>query len=244
MKELKYIISDDIFTQFPGYTRGVVLAYNLNNTGLHEDLRVMLRDAEDSVRNNLSIENLVEHPRINSWREAFRSFGVKPGKFRSSIEAMTRRVLHGDELPSINPLVDIGNILSLRHIVPTGGHGIDDVSDDIYLRHATGDEEFIPFGSDQVEHPLPGEIIFTEGNTVLTRRWSWRQANHTLTLPATSSIEFNVDGLPPVQVEEVEMICRELSELIDRFCGGQIKYDILSQQNPQMTFMKQVQNGE
>ncbi len=33
---------------------------------------------------------------------------------------MARRVAKGQELPSINALVDIGNVLSLRHLVPLG----------------------------------------------------------------------------------------------------------------------------
>ena len=111
---------------------------------------------------------------------------------------MARRALRGDELPAINALVDIGNIISLRHLIPAGGHAIDVLKGDIELRFATGDEEFVPFGTNDLEHPLPGEVIFVEGSIVLTRRWTWRQANHTLTLPETQAIEFNVDGLPPV----------------------------------------------
>jgi hypothetical protein len=37
----------------------------------------------------------------------------------------------------------------------------------------------------------------------MTRRWSWRQGVHTLTLPESTSIEFNVDGLPPETSFEV-----------------------------------------
>ena len=119
-----------------------------------------------------------------------------------------------------------------------GGHAIDVVKQDLFLRPATGEEEFVPFGSEQIEHPKPGEIIFVEGNTVLTRRWSWRQANHTLTLPETRAIEFNVDGLPPVSESEVEDICQETMHLIERFCGGQMRYEILSRQNPRIKLIE------
>ena len=152
----------------------------------------------------------------------------------SSEPNMVRRALRNQELPTINALVDIGNVLSLRHLAPTGGHAIDVVTQDIALRPATGEEEFVPFGSEKVEHPLPGEIIFAEGNTVLTRRWTWRQANHTLTLPTTTAIEFNVDGLPPVPVAEVEEICQEVAELIGRFCGGRSRFELLTQENPRI----------
>jgi DNA/RNA-binding domain of Phe-tRNA-synthetase-like protein len=155
---------------------------------------------------------------------------------------MVRRALRNQELPSINALVDIGNVLSLRSLVPTGGHAIDVVRQDLTLRPATGEEEFVPFpagelrtgSSAAVEHPLPGEIIFAEGNMVLTRRWTWRQANHTLTLPTTTAIEFNVDGLPPVDRSEVEGVCGQVIELIERYCGGRSRYEVLSPQNPRI----------
>jgi DNA/RNA-binding domain of Phe-tRNA-synthetase-like protein len=234
MKELHYSIADEIFARFPGYARGVVLAYDVANGESSSEVVSLLRDAEASVYNQLKIETIAEHPRIKSWREAYRSFGARPSEFRSSIEAMARRALRHDSLPSINALVDIGNAVSLRYLVPTGGHAIDVLTQDIALRPAKGDETFTPFGSEQAESPLPGEIIFAEGNIVLTRRWTWRQANHTLTLPTTKAIEYNVDGLPPIPVSEVDEICRRVMDLIRRFCGGRARYEILTREHPRI----------
>jgi DNA/RNA-binding domain of Phe-tRNA-synthetase-like protein len=234
MKELYYTISDEIFRRFPGYVRGVVIAHEVTNSASPEELIRLLRTAEASARQRLDLDLLAEDSRIKSWREAYRSFGAKPSEFRSSIEAMLRRVLRNDSLPAINALVDIGNVVSLRYLVPVGGHAIDVVEENIELRLASGGEDFIPFGSDELEHPLPGEIIFAEGNTVLTRRWTWRQANHTLTLPQTRAIEFNVDGLPPVPPAEIEQACKEIVELVSRFCGGAIHFELLSQNHPRI----------
>ncbi len=231
-KDLNYTISNEIFAKYPGYVRGVVRAYGVTNGPSSDELVALLRKAEAHVRNHLKTEDLAEHPRMVSWREAYRAFGAKPTKFRPSMEAMARRVLKQQEIPSINALVDIGNIVSLRLLVPAGGHAIDVVEQDVALREAVGDEEFTAFGSDQVENPLPGEIILVEGKTVLTRRWTWRQANHTLVLPTTTDLEVNVDGLPPVEVSEVEDGCRQIIELIERFCGGNADYEVLSQENP------------
>ena len=182
----------------------------------------------------MSLEEVATHPKIGSWREAYRSFGAQPSKFRSSIEAMVRRVLRDQEMPLINTLADIGNAVSLKYLVPTGGHAIDVVTKDISLRPATGKEEFVAFGSDEVEHPLSGEMIFAEENTVLTRRWTWRQANHTLLLPTTRAVEFNIDGLPPVSVSEVREISGEVAELIKQFCGGRVHVELLTRENPRM----------
>ena len=229
-----YSIENDIFTMFPGYCRGVVLAFDIKNNDSPPELTAMLRDAEASLRNMINKDEIASYPKINSWREAYRAFGAKPAKFRSSIEAMVRRVLNDNELPSINTIVDIGNIISLRHIVTAGGHAIDEVSGKISLRKATGEEEFTAFGTDKSENPEPGEIIFTEGNTVLTRRWSWRQAVHTSTQKSSTAVEMNIDGLQPVTKDEVDKICREVMDLIQKYCGGKLRYEILSEENPEM----------
>lgn len=230
MVERSYTVSADIFQRFPGYVRGVVVAHDVTNRASPDDLIGMLRDAEGSIRSRLSLAQVAEHPRIKSWRDAYRSFGAKPSEFRASIEALVRRVLRDEPLPSINALVDIGNLVSLQHLVPAGGHAIDVLNGDIALRFATGTEEFVPFGSDQTERPLPGEVVFVEGDTVLTRRWTWRQANHTLTRLDTRAVVFNVDGLPPVSPAEVDEACREIAELVGPFCGGRTRQGLLSQE--------------
>ncbi len=234
MSKLSYSISPEIFDKYPGYARGVVLALGVHNGAASEKLIQLLREAEASLRAKANVETIAEHPRIKPWREAYKAFGAKPSEFRSSIEAMARRVLRNDQLPSINALVDIGNMVSLQHLVPVGGHSIDDLTQDISLRLATGEEDFVPFGSTEVEHPLPGEVVFVAGTTVLTRRWTWRQANYTLTLPETSNIEFNIDRLPPIELEEVHAIANQVMGLVEEFCGGKMRYEILNSEHMQM----------
>ena len=151
---------------------------------------------------------------------------------------MARRVINGNELPSINALVDIGNIISLRRLIPVGGHSLNNVSQEISLRAASGEEEFIPFGSDQMEHPDKGEFIFTEGDHVLTRRWVWRQSNHTLTELTTTFIEFNLDGLPPVKENEIKETGIELADLVKQFCGGEFSQQVLTRENPKISIDK------
>lgn len=227
-------IDPQIFEKFPGYVRGVVVAHGLNNGPSSPELIDRLRQAEDGLRVRLSMDSLIEDPHIKSWREAFRIFGAKPSDFRPSIESLVRRVLHGDSLPSINALVDIGNILSLKYLLPVGSHSLNHLGQDLILKVATGDESFTAFGSERVEQPLPGEIIYAEGNIVLTRRWVWRQSNHTLTLPETTSIEFNVDGLPPVHLSQVEKACGDLMDWVKEYCGGSSRFEVLTREHPQI----------
>jgi len=231
---IEYFISEEIFNLHPRYERGVVVIDGVLNGDSPPELRQMLRDTESYIQETLSLETIAGHPRIAAWREAYRTFGAKPSKFHSSIESLVRRALHGKQLPSINALVDIGNILSLRHLVPIGGHALDEVTQDLALCLATGEESFTPFGSEHVEHPDPGEVIFVEDNVVLTRRWTWRQAVHTITLPETKIIEFNVDGLPPVTHADIVTVCEAVQSLVTLFCGGNSRYEILNKPHPKM----------
>jgi DNA/RNA-binding domain of Phe-tRNA-synthetase-like protein len=214
-----------------------VLATGVHNGASSAELIGLLRQAEESVRARLNLETLAEQPALKSWREAFRAFGAKPADFRPSIEAMARRVLRGDPLPSINAIVDIGNVISLRHLLPAGAHAIDHLTGDISLRLADGNEDFVALGSQDgaaPEHPLPGEVIFAEGSTVLTRRWVWRQGSHTLTLPESTMIEFNIDGLQPTSLDEVNEAGKATAALISQFCGGQMHWEVLTETHSRM----------
>lgn len=70
MNDLYYTVSADLFQRFPGYVRGVVIARDVTNRPSPEDLIRMLREVEESVRGRRDIQNVAEHPRLKSWREA------------------------------------------------------------------------------------------------------------------------------------------------------------------------------
>jgi len=209
-----------------------VVAHGVNNPKSSPGLIGLLRDAEESVRARVRIEDLAAYPHFRPWREAFRWFGAKPSEFRPSVEALVRRVLRGQPLPEISSLVDIGTITCLRHLVPVGGHALDDVRNNIALRLASGDEIFIPFGSDVPEHPLPGEVILAEGSSVLTRRWVWRQAVHTLVTPETKNVIFNIDVLREATPDEINGMSYDVESLVQQYCGGEILVDALSAKHP------------
>jgi DNA/RNA-binding domain of Phe-tRNA-synthetase-like protein len=234
MAGITYTITSEIFDRFPDFIRGVVLVVGTNNQSSPPKLVQMLREAEEHLRKELQEIGVADHPRLVIWREAFRSLGIKPTEFRPSIDAMARRVMRGDSLPSINALVDIGNIISLSYLLPTGCHAIDKLKGDIFLRQASGSETFTAFGSVDVEHPDPGEFIFTEGDHVLTRRWIWRQSNHTLTELSSTAVEYNLDVLPPSGIPELDAACRDIEALVSQFCGGRISRHVLSRTAPSL----------
>ncbi len=172
-----------------------------------------------------------------AWRDAYRQFGAKPSEHRSSIEALARRVLKPSSLPDINPLVDIGNLLSLRYRLPAGVHPIGEDTTSIELREANEHDRFLPNVGEETETIPPGEIVLTEGARVLTRRWTWRQAGDTRTLPTTSTVFFNIDGLPPTSEEQVTAAIADAIDLVGRYCGGtRVGHAVLDATRPSAVF--------
>lgn len=64
-------------------------------------------------------EGIAAHPTAAAVRRLFRQAGCDPTRYRPSSEALLRRVLKGEELPAIHPLVDLNNCLSLELVVPS-----------------------------------------------------------------------------------------------------------------------------
>jgi DNA/RNA-binding domain of Phe-tRNA-synthetase-like protein len=64
------------------------------------------------------VEALAAVPVVAAVRRLFREAGTDPTRYRPSSEALLRRVLKGEELPAIHPLVDANNCLSVARVVP------------------------------------------------------------------------------------------------------------------------------
>ena len=58
------------------------------------------------------------HPTVAALRRLFRAAGCDPTRYRPASEALLRRLVKGDPLPEIHPLVDLNNCLSAELAVP------------------------------------------------------------------------------------------------------------------------------
>ena len=226
MAAFQYSISPQVFSTFPGYVRGVLVFDQLRNDCVKSDIAQLLREAEQQARDGLP-GNVAEMPAVVAWRTAYRSFGAKPAEHRSSIEALLWRVVKGDEIPSINTLVDIGNIVSLRHGLPAGMHPLPLGGFDVELRPARDGDVFITSEGHEPEAVPAGEIVFANQTDVLTRRWTWRQSVTTRTLAETTRVFFNIDGLPPTGMDEVRHAMQDAQNLVTKYCGGRLVASVL-----------------
>lgn len=91
----------------------------LETTGGGGDELARLRESVPAaLRDSLDRDQLATHPPVAALRRLFKQAGCDPSRYRPSSEALLRRLLRGDELPAIHPLVDLNNSLSARLACP------------------------------------------------------------------------------------------------------------------------------
>ncbi len=228
-------VADEIFERFPAVVLGVVIAHGIDNSGESGHVREQLRREEAQTAGRFAGLQVSEHPQIAPWREAYRAFGAKPKDNPSSIENLVRRVLKGQPLPQINPLVDIYNTISLRFVVPAGGEDLDAIVGDVRLAFAGADEAPVRLlGEAEERPPHPGEVIYKDDVGAICRRWNWKEADRTKLTARTTRVFLVIEGLPPVGRALVEQAADELADLIRAHCGGHVASAIVDRQQRQV----------
>jgi DNA/RNA-binding domain of Phe-tRNA-synthetase-like protein len=147
---------------------------------------------------------------VATWREAYRAFGAKPQRTRNSLEALLRRAASG--LPRVNRLTDVYNAVSVLHQIPLGGEDLNRYTGAPRLLRATGTERFdtVADGTEVIEPPDSGEVVWCDDAGVTCRRWNWRQARRTRLRDDTTAALFVLDALDPMTDEALHATADDL----------------------------------
>lgn len=223
----------DITNAFPDYRVAVVVAEGL---AIAPDrpaaLDALIAQREAAARAAWGGTELSQIPGVAAWRAAYKGFGIKQTRYRSSVERLVKNVLAGRPLARVNAFVDLYNAVSLAHVLPLGADDLDRVTPPLAFRYAREDDSFLdmaeagrqPQASQEPEAPKPGEVVYADAAHVLCRRWNWRQDARTLITPATTravvTVQANGAG-------DVSAAADDLIDLVAEFCGGRCRAVIL-----------------
>jgi DNA/RNA-binding domain of Phe-tRNA-synthetase-like protein len=83
-------------------------------------------------------------------RAMYRDVGLDPTRRRPSSEALLRRVVRGEGLPTVNVLVDVCNWCSLELQLPYGVYDLARIVEDVELRLGAAGEEYAGIRKDVV----------------------------------------------------------------------------------------------
>ncbi len=211
---MDFCIEPQVFDVLPALCVGVVEVHGLDNSvearpEVDALLDTAVADAQARLEGGAKAS---DDPRVQPYREAFHALGMSPSRYPSSNIALLRRIAKGKGLWHVNPLVDLGNAISIKYGLPLGEH-VMGASDTLDLRFSRPGDVFVELGACEADPSLaPGELVYAVGNLVHTRRWTWRQSENGKVGRASGlDLLFPIDGFLGVNDGQVTAACEELA---------------------------------
>lgn len=222
MNEFQY--DPRLLETFPQIQAGVIVIDGLQNGPSSSELQAYAQATQQAKLQAIGTQALSDLPSIAAWRQAFRKFGVDPTQYRNAAEALLRRITKKGEIPTINALVDLGNLISVEYALPVAVIDLDKIAGGITVCFADGSEQFTDLGQSVSEHPAVGEVIFLDqARTVHARRWCWRQNLNSAAQPQTTRALIVIEALhedgAAVLAQAVPHFVRDLTQWV----GGNLQ---------------------
>lgn len=166
------------------------------------------------AKQRIAISAESELREIQAWRRAFAKMGLKPTQYRCASEALLRRLRKESDLPSVHPLVDLCNALSVAFAIPIAAIDLDRIGGNLQVRPAVGTEIYETFTGD-IEHPDVGEIIFADDDGhAHARRWANRQSGYSAVMNRTTRALIVAEGMHDTAAADVAELMATLRTTI------------------------------
>ena len=223
----------DILTRYPQIVGGAILARNVTNGPTPARLQELYQAEQQSVIQRIGSTPLSQIESLAAWRHAFRGFGVDPTQYRSAAEALLRRLTKKGDIPSINLLVDLGNLVSIRYALPVAVFERRALQGTVTVHFADGSERYSELGESAEAHPEPGEVVFSdETKLVVARRWCWRQSEPSAAVTQTQECLITIEAHHATGRNDIEAALHDLLALLQEFAGGTSSSTILDAHHP------------
>jgi DNA/RNA-binding domain of Phe-tRNA-synthetase-like protein len=99
-------------------------------------------------------------PQIEATRRAYKALGKDPARYRGSAEALLRRVVAGKDLPQVNNVVDVINLVSIESRLSVGLYDLAHVAGEIVFRPGRAEESYKGIGKYDLN--LDGLPVFSD----------------------------------------------------------------------------------
>jgi DNA/RNA-binding domain of Phe-tRNA-synthetase-like protein len=224
---------EDIWRAFPQLAAGVVYVQGIDSSqDVSGEVAALLQAARS--KHGESVES--ELPAIQAWRRAFATLGLKPTQYRCAAESLLRRLRLEGYVPSVHPLVDICNAVSILYAVPIAVFDVAKVSGCLEVRHARGNEIYTPFSGPD-EAPEVGEVVFADAsNRAHARRWTNRQSGFSAVSLSTSSALIVAEALHETAAADVRAVLDTLGPLVTAMAGDGMRTAMMRRAGDQFDY--------
>jgi DNA/RNA-binding domain of Phe-tRNA-synthetase-like protein/ankyrin repeat protein len=191
---MKVRIDKSIVQKFPNTKIGYIVA-KLNIVKSLPYVEGLKKTLPSSLANRgINKQNLASTHYVSQWRQTYKTFGVNPKQFKSSVEALTRRVISGQSVWKISSAVDLYNCCSVLSSFPMGGYDISKLHGDIQLRFGSEGETFMPLGASEPVAVQNQHVIYSDDDRVICWLWNYKDSQDTCIDENTKYAVFFVDS--------------------------------------------------
>ena len=221
----------EIINRYPSIVGGVIYAREMTNGPTPPQLQAAFQAEQQATLQRIGDTPLSQIPSLAAWRGAFRAFGVEPTQYRSAAESLLRRLTKKGDIPSINTLVDLCNLVSIHYALPTAVFDIRAINGTLTVHFANGSERYTTLGQNETDHPDVGEVVFSDDTgLVMARRWCWRQSEQSAAQPDTTSAIITIEAHHANAHQDIEAALQDLLTLLKIYAGGTFAAGVLDKQ--------------
>ncbi|VTS12711.1 B3/4 domain-containing protein [Streptococcus pseudoporcinus] len=227
----RFIVDQSFWDLFPEAQLGVVLLHNYQSSGeSSKEIKMILRESQSLAEQYLTESNFADNEVIRTYRNAYQQFKTKKGA-RSSIEALLKRVSKGNQIPSINPLVDIYNAASLRFALPVGAEDLDSFVGDLRLTITDGNDSFYLIGDENNSPTLPNELCYKDDIGAVCRCLNWRDGARTMITANTKNAFLVIELLDRGRLDQLIEALNFIEDHAKLQLGAEVEKYILTKEN-------------
>lgn len=232
-----FSVENKVFEILPNYCVGVIHASIPNKANGAKAVRKLFRQELQQFFHQYQDVALRETKNISAYRSAMQNAGINPNKFMCSVESLARRVQRDGVLPEIDPVVDLGNAISLKYLLAVGAHDLANAEENsITVRVAENGDLFRPLGTLTDMIVPPGELVYASGHQVKTRRFIWRQSEDGKITDHTTEYLIPLDGFIGTNNVDVINARDEFASLLSEWFGAAVSTGFVSKENNILQF--------
>lgn len=206
--------------RFPGLQVLVSRIRGVSVEKRSEELERFKKGVVEQVKKKHDIESLKDVPIFRAYRDFFWRVKIDPTKNRPAGEALTRRILRGRQIPSINTLVDAYNLASIKTGIALAAFDADKLEGDLLMRFAREGEEFLGIGMERPVKLKGGEVVISDPKK-LVAIYPYRDSDETKVSVSTKNVLLLACGVPGIGEETLQDALKTAVGYVTRFCSGE-----------------------
>ncbi len=222
---------EKLFQSFPAASIHGAVFSGVSNVDENISEQWKLKASESIGGSGITVERLLEFSEFKEWRNAFQKFGVKAGKYRSSVEQLYRRALKGEIIQTKLPVVNLYCYVSLIQIAPMAGYDLDKIQGDIAIRLTGDGEEFTAIGEQQPFTSDPGVVVYADDGGIICWAWNHRDAARTCLTQQSDRVIFFADSAVSESRSRAAAAIEQLSEILTSAGARQVSAFVLDHVN-------------